>query len=178
LLRYPALLLDQDAVHDRDLARGTAEAQRRHTQPGLEGLAQRDTVLRLPSLGDRELSQDLPRCGSQFSDRGAFERQVLSAFLPKVLVEVVEHFGPACEALRVIAGRGADPFHKRSVPATSVRPNLPSLRSISWMISAMARSATSFRPHRSSNTSKVHLSPSCVNSASNMSKRSSPSFGR
>src|SRR5262249_10786402 len=64
------------------------------------------------------------------------------------------------------------------MPATSVRPNLSSLRSMSWMISAMARSAGSFNALRSSSTSNVHLSPSCVNSASNMSKRSSPSSGR
>ena len=42
---------------------------------------------------------------------GALERRVLSAFLPEVLVEVVEHLGPACEALRVVARRGADAFH-------------------------------------------------------------------
>src|SRR5262249_19266411 len=46
------------------------------------------------------------------------------------------------------------------MPATSVRPNLLSLRSMSWMISAMARSAASFNAPRSSSTSKVHLSPS------------------
>src|SRR6516164_4398846 len=64
------------------------------------------------------------------------------------------------------------------MPATSVRPNLLSLRSMSWMISAMARSAESFNAPRSSSTSNVHLSPSWVNSASNMSKRNSPSLGR
>src|SRR5262245_52078722 len=63
------------------------------------------------------------------------------------------------------------------MPATSVRPNLSSLRSMSWMISAMARSAGSFNALRSSSTSNVHLSPPWVNSASNMSKRSSPSLG-
>ena len=69
LLRYPALLFDQDAVHDRDLSRGTAEAQRRDAQPSPQRLVQRDTVLRLPSLGDRQLSQGLPRCASEFSWR-------------------------------------------------------------------------------------------------------------
>src|SRR5215510_1726631 len=43
------------------------------------------------------------------------------------------------------------------MPATSVRPNLLSLRSMSWMISAMARSAESFNAPRSSSTSNVHF---------------------
>src|SRR6476659_2784282 len=101
-------------MHDRDLPRRTAETQRRDTQPGLESLVQRDTVLWLPSFGDRQLSQGRPRCWSEFSSRRAFEGKVLSAFLPEVLVEVVEHFGTACKALRVIAGRGANAFHQRS----------------------------------------------------------------
>ena len=43
-LRNPALLLDQDAVHDRDLAGRTAEAQARDAQPDPERLAQRHAV--------------------------------------------------------------------------------------------------------------------------------------
>src|SRR2546430_1461504 len=45
---------------------------------------------------------------------GSFERGFLSAFLPKVLVEVVEDFAPACNPLRVIPGRGADTLDQRS----------------------------------------------------------------
>ena len=44
LLRDPALLLDQDAVHHGDLAGGTAEAQRRDPHPRPERLVQRDPV--------------------------------------------------------------------------------------------------------------------------------------
>src|SRR5262245_39156656 len=51
LVRDPALLLDQNAMHDCDLAGGTAEAQRRDPQPHPERLAHRYPVLRLPSLG-------------------------------------------------------------------------------------------------------------------------------
>src|ERR1700745_3162587 len=42
------------------------------------------------------------------------ERRVLSAFLSEVLIKVIEHFGRACKALRVIARRGADALHQRS----------------------------------------------------------------
>ena len=45
-LRNPALLLDQDAVHHRDLAGGTAEAQHRDAKPDPERLAQRHAVLK------------------------------------------------------------------------------------------------------------------------------------
>ena len=58
LLRHPALLLDQDAMHDRDLTGGAAEAEPRDLQPGQERLAQRDAVIELrPRLSDGELSQ-------------------------------------------------------------------------------------------------------------------------
>ena len=57
-LRHPALLLDQDAMHDRDLTGGAAEAEPRDLQPGQERLAQRDAVIELrPRLSDGELSQ-------------------------------------------------------------------------------------------------------------------------
>ena len=39
VLADPALLLDDDAVHDRDLAGGAAEAEQRDAQPDPEGLA-------------------------------------------------------------------------------------------------------------------------------------------
>src|SRR5215470_11284614 len=68
----------------------------------------------------------------------------------------------------------AIPAIVRSKPGVSGRANFASLRSTSWTISAMARSAGPLSPNRESRTSKVHRSPSCVNSASNMSKRSSP----
>src|SRR5262245_12183124 len=45
---------------------------------------------------------------------GSFARACLSAFLPEVLVEVVEDFSPACNPLRIIPGRGADTLHKGS----------------------------------------------------------------
>ena len=44
LLRDPALLLDQDAVHHGDLPGGTAEAQRRDPHPCPEGLVQGDPM--------------------------------------------------------------------------------------------------------------------------------------
>jgi hypothetical protein len=60
--RDPALLLDQDAVHDRDLAGGTAEAQAGDAKPGVEGLAQRYAVLELGALlpGNGEISHAGP----------------------------------------------------------------------------------------------------------------------
>ena len=61
-LRNPALLLDQDAVHHRDLAGGTAEAQHRDAKPDPERLAQRHAVSRrvLTALRDREFSHAGP----------------------------------------------------------------------------------------------------------------------
>src|SRR5215813_821686 len=70
-------------------------------------------MLRLPLFGDRDLSQGVPRCWV-ISRGGSFERAGSSAFLAEILVEVVEHFGPARDPLRVILGRRADTLHKRS----------------------------------------------------------------
>src|SRR5262245_45762083 len=52
--------------------------------------------------------------------RRSSARDVLS----EVLVEVVEHFRPACKALRVIAARGANAFHQRSDTCDFAPPEL------------------------------------------------------
>ena len=44
VLADPALLLDDDAVHDRDLAGGSAEAEQRDARPDPERLAEADAV--------------------------------------------------------------------------------------------------------------------------------------
>src|SRR5262249_42235059 len=72
----------------------------------------------------------------------------------------------------------AIPAIRRSTPKASSRPNFSSLRSMSWTISAICFSAGSVKPNFCSSTSNVHRSPSWVNSASNMSNRSSPRSGR
>src|SRR5262249_8368892 len=113
LFRNPALLLDQNAVHDRDLSGGASEAQAGDTKPGPERLAQRYPVLRLPLLGDRELSQCVPRCWGEFSSRGSFGRRFLSAFLPEVLVKVVEDLRAPRNPFRVVLCRDADAFDQR-----------------------------------------------------------------
>ena len=62
-LRNPALLLDQDAVHDRDLAGRAAEAQHRDAQPDPKRLAQRHAVSRRVSSHpprSRDLSHAAP----------------------------------------------------------------------------------------------------------------------
>src|SRR5262249_18909870 len=46
LLRYPALFLDEDAVHDSNLPGRSTKAQRRNPQPRPEGLAQCHAVAR------------------------------------------------------------------------------------------------------------------------------------
>src|SRR5262245_38223487 len=74
LFRDPALLLDQNAMHDRDLPSGTAEAQRRDAKPGPERLAQRDPVLRLHLFGDQDFSQCVPHCESARSSAHAYRR--------------------------------------------------------------------------------------------------------
>src|SRR5262249_31066806 len=60
--------------------------------------------------GDRELGQ----CGrgwwGEFSSRGSFGRGFLSAFLPEVLVEVVEDLRAPRNPFRVVLGRDADAF--------------------------------------------------------------------
>jgi hypothetical protein len=74
---HPFLLLDQDAMHHRDLARRAAEAQKSDAQPDAERLAERDAV-----AGFRRLGNDghivhffLPelivgeRCGSSTASR-------------------------------------------------------------------------------------------------------------
>jgi hypothetical protein len=66
---------------------------------------------------------------------------VLSPLLLEIVVEAVEDLGAARDPLRVILGRTLMPSTSVLMPATSVRPNLSSFRSMSWMISAMARSA-------------------------------------
>src|SRR5581483_1157773 len=71
----------------------------------------------------------------------------------------------------------AMPAITRSTPAVSGRPYFESFRSTSWTISAIALRPGSRRPKSRSRTSNVQRSPSCVNSASNMSKRSSPGAG-
>lgn len=45
----PVLLLDQDAVHHRDLARGPAKAQGRDTEPDAKGFAEADAVTGISS---------------------------------------------------------------------------------------------------------------------------------
>jgi hypothetical protein len=50
LLRYPAFLLDQDAVHHRNLPCRAAEAQRRNPHPRPEGFIQRHAVGGPPDL--------------------------------------------------------------------------------------------------------------------------------
>lgn len=40
----PVLLLDQDAVHHRDLARGPAKTQGRDTEPDAKGFTEADAV--------------------------------------------------------------------------------------------------------------------------------------
>ena len=44
LFRDPALLLDQNAVHDRDLSGGTAEAEACDAQPDFQRVPERDAV--------------------------------------------------------------------------------------------------------------------------------------
>src|SRR5437588_3607830 len=72
----------------------------------------------------------------------------------------------------------AMPLIRCSNPALSGRPYFSSLRSMSWMISAMARSAASVISKRASSTSKEQSSPWCVNSPSNISNRNSPVWWR
>src|SRR5882724_11340900 len=72
----------------------------------------------------------------------------------------------------------AMPLIRCSKPALSGRSYFPSLRSMSWMISAIGRSAASVISKRASSTSNEQSSPWCVNSPSNMSKRSSPGWWR
>jgi len=56
-LTDPSLFVDDDAVHDRDLARRPAERERRHAKPNPQGLGKRNPVRRLgPASGcDGEL---------------------------------------------------------------------------------------------------------------------------
>jgi hypothetical protein len=62
-LADPALLLDQDAVHQRDLPGRPAEAERRDLRPGAHRLAERDAVAGryCRTIGDRRSSLDFPR---------------------------------------------------------------------------------------------------------------------
>jgi len=53
VLTDPALLLDQDAVHDRDLPGRATEAERGHPQPDPKSFRKRDTVLWLGTCGLR-----------------------------------------------------------------------------------------------------------------------------
>src|SRR5262249_19350418 len=76
---------------------------------------------RLPLFRDRDLSQCVPRCWAN-SQVDSFERAFLSALLPEILVEVIEHFGPTRDPLRVILGRRADTLHKRSNPCDFSSP--------------------------------------------------------
>src|SRR6516165_4205273 len=123
LVRDPAFLFHQNAMHDRDLARGAAEAEARDTQPDPKGVVQRHPVLRLPLFGDRDLSQCVTR-GWANSQCGSFEGACLSALLSKVLVEVVEDFGPTRDPLRIILGRYTDTLHQRSNPCDFGSPEL------------------------------------------------------
>src|SRR5262249_31453469 len=137
LLRYPALLLDQNAVHDRDLAGGAAEAQACDAQPGQERLAPRDAVTELRTrLCNRELSQGVPRL--LLSRRGSFQFAPYRRFFRKYSKRSLNTSLP--RAIRCMSSLVAAPIPSMSVrmPATSVRPNLPSLSSMSWMMSAMS----------------------------------------
>ena len=57
--RNPVLLLDQDAVHHRDLPRGAAEAQQRHPQPDPESLAKADAVAGISFVVRRLAGSDI-----------------------------------------------------------------------------------------------------------------------
>src|SRR3954469_22509412 len=63
-------------------------------------------------------------------------------------------------------------------PGVSGRPYASTFRSMSWIVSAIGRSAASVISKLRSNTSNVHSSPLCVYSPSNMSKRNSPGLCR
>ena len=52
-LRDPVLLLDQDAVHDRDLARGPAKTQAGDTEPDAKGFTEADAVTGISSCFGR-----------------------------------------------------------------------------------------------------------------------------
>jgi hypothetical protein len=84
-LGNPALLLDQDAVHDRDLSGRAAKTQQRHPQPDPERLAEADAVtgisLRCDLIG-RHVAHDLimtwpcrpASCGSRRWRRGTSDK--------------------------------------------------------------------------------------------------------
>jgi hypothetical protein len=63
-----------------------------------------------------------------------------ATLLLEIFVEVVEHVGAARDSFRIVFGRDTDALNRRPDAGTSVRPNLSPFRSMSWMISAMARS--------------------------------------
>ena len=117
LLADPALLLDEDAVHHRDLPGRAAEAVERDARPGPQRLAERHAC-----PGHRE-----PRA--------------------EPAVEVLEDLAAAREAHARRRDRPrAMPSSSSATPAVSGRPNFPSLRSMSCTTSATARSAASLMP--------------------------------
>ena len=148
LLADPLLLLDDDAVHHRDLAGRAAEGQRGDARPHLHRLAERNAVilhlsLRSPAKDRRDrrdgaaarepLLVVVVRRGDA-GDQGADAGGLLAAVLAVLQVDVVDDLADRAE--RGIGEAGS-----------------------------------------ASSTSKVQRSPRWVNSPSNMSKRSSPGAG-
>jgi hypothetical protein len=68
VLRDPALLFDEDAVHHGDLPRGAAERQGRHAQPDPECLCDRHATRRRP--GELGVRDDLVQAFSLLGDLG------------------------------------------------------------------------------------------------------------
>ena len=112
-------------MHDRDLARRAAEARAPRRGPTLSW--PRRTARHGPSFAR---SFGRPPAG-------------------KVPVEIVEHGAAALPgAASSSLWAAAMPAIRLRMPAASSRPYLPSLRSMSWMISPIAASAGSSRPAR------------------------------
>ena len=93
-------------------------------------------------------------------------------------VEILEYHRPAPKPLLVVVGSVADAGNQCLDTLSLGTAKLAVLEVDVVHVSAIADSAASFSsPARAISTSKVQRSPSWVNSASNMSKRTSPGLG-
>ena len=161
-LRYPALLLDDDAVHHRDLAGRSAERQQRDAQPDPERLAHADAM-----GGDRSLHRNVGhRSGLRLGCRPVV------GLAGRVAAPAVERIVQAASRPRAARDRphtcATGRARRRAGPALRARDRAARCRRRErW--SQAGRSGSLARPNSSIITSNVQRSPRWLQNTFSMS---------
>ena len=169
LLGDPALLLDQDAVHHRDLPGGAAEAQRRDAHPGPERLAQADAM-----------RWDLTFAASRGHRSVIVHHQASGLALGQLWVSLGRVAAPAIEGvverhgrfqLREIVPVHAGIAERRGEQAFRLRREVGAGRvGAAHDLGELQAGARTSRPNSSIIVSKVQVSPRWLQNTPSMSK--------